>query len=261
MAKVKLNVFSINDFEAILKGLVRIIDSAAIEVGPKGLKISANAESKIRAFIKSDCIKMESDDPDDSVTLSFESIANLIKMVAFVKDIGQISEECEFECDGVFIRFAGKGSIKLKLDKYELIERFVSAPIKSELKDLFCFNMTSEVIKKILSYSTFNTNYEVKLYFYLKNGILMCDIDDKKEMAGRLSCVSIPVTDKYKGVLEKPFILDLEDAKKFNIFEQPVIKCCLTDKCLKIASDFTSTLKNKEQVTTTMMAIVRLLKD
>lgn len=257
MANVKLKVFSINDFERCLKGLVRVVESAAIEVTPSGMSISANADSKIRAFIKSDCIKMESEDKDDSVQLCFENIQNLIKMVAFIKDIGQINDCCDFEYDGLFLRFVGKGQIKLKLDKYDVVSRYVSAPIRSELKNLFSFILTSETIKKILSYSGFNVNYEVKLYFYLKNGVLMCDIDDKKEMAGRLSCVSIPVSTNFKGSLEKPFILDLEDLRRFNIFDQPSIKCCLTDKCFKISSE----LPGDNGVVNKMLSIVRLLKD
>lgn len=256
MANLKLKVFSITDFECLLRGLIKIATGTAITVNNKGIKIAANNEGKIRAFINSDSVRLESDDDNDSVELCFENLANLLKTIAFIKDIGEQQEEAEFTFDGLFIKYAGKGSIKLKLDKRERIEQYLTNPIKSELKNLFTFDLTQESIKKLLTYSQLNPNYEVKLYFYIKDNTLMCDIDDRKEMAGRLSSVSIPITKEFKGILDKPFVVDLEDLQKLNVFDQYKIKWVLTDKCLKVLTE-----NNTEKTQSSMMAIVRILKD
>lgn len=253
--KLKLKVFSINNLDVVLKGLVRIASGSALVVSNKGTKIAANCESKIRAFINTDALKLETDDDDDSVELCFENLSNLLKTIAFIKDIGEAEKEAEFTYDGLFLKYSSKGSLKLKLDKRERVEPFITTPIKSELKNLFSFPLSEGKIKKILNYSQFNPNYEVKLYFYIKDKTLMCDIDDKKEMAGRLTSVSIPITKEYSGVLDKPFVLDLNDLRKFNIFDQPEIKCVLTDKCLKVATTL------EDETKSSMVAIVRLLKD
>lgn len=252
---MKLKVFSISDFELVLKGLLRITTGTMLVVNNTGTKISANSDSKIRAFINTESLKLISDNDADEVELCFENLAMLLKAIMFIKEIGGSTDTAEFECDGVFLKYSGKGSIKLKLDKRERIEQFLTTPIKAELKNLFAFELTDASIKQILKYSQFNTNYDVKLYFYLgKDQTLMVDIDDKKEMAGRLSKVSIPVTKKYKGILDKPFILCLEDIQKFNIFDQEKIQCCLTDKCLKIATEVSGS-----EIDSNMVAIVRIL--
>lgn len=252
MANLKLKVFSISDLETVLKGLLRITSGAALTVSNTGTKIAANYESKIRAFISTASMKLESENDEDSIELCFENLANFLKAVTFIKDIGEEKDTAEFTYDGAFLKYTGQGSIKLKLDKKERVERFISSPIRSELKNLFLFNLNSIKIKKLLEYSQFNPNYEVKLYFYVKDKTIMCDIDDKKEMAGRLSSVSIPVTKEYKGTLDSPFIIDLNDLRKFNIFDQDEISCVVTDKCLKVVSEFG---ENK------MMAVVRMLKE
>lgn len=256
MTNLKLNVFSITDFECLLKGLIKIASGTAIVVNNKGIKIAANNEGKIRAFINSDSIRLDSDDDNDSVELCFENLANLLKTIAFIKDIGEQNETAEFVCDGLFLKYSEKGSIKLKLDKRERVEQYLTNPIKSELTNLFTFDLSQIKIKKILTYSQFNPNYEVKLYFYIKDKTLMCDIDDRKEMAGRLTSVSIPITKEFKGVLDKPFVVDLEDLQKLNVFDQPQIKCVLTDKCLKVLTE-----NNTDKTKSAMMAIVRILKD
>lgn len=268
MDTLKLRVFSINDFETVLKGLSRIVSSAALEVSTKGTKIAANSDSKIRAFISTEALQLISENDSDSVQLCFESIQKLLKMIMFVKDIGEEVETAEFETDEANLYYKGKGSIKLKLDKYEKVQPFVSSPIKTELTPLFQFELPDDRIKKILNYSQFNENYEVKLYFYIKDKTLMCDIDDKQESVGRLTRVSIPITNRFRGVIDSPFVIDINDLRKINIFDRPGIKVCLCAKsvngqiddrvkCIKVASDFEN---EKEGVRTNMFAVVRLLK-
>lgn len=253
---MKLKVFNLAELDKVLKGVLRIVEGCCIEATNKGLKISVSADNKIRSFITTSCAILDTKDDNAIQELCFESISKLVQSIAFIMEIDNTKDEIEFGITDKFLTYNGYGAFKLKLDKKERVLNYITPPIKAELTELFYFKLTQTRIQQILKYSNFNVNTEVKLYIYLKDGELMCDIDNRSEAVGRLSSVSIPLTKSIKGSLDSPFVLDINDLKRFNIFDQNEIKACLTDKCLKVCSSI-----EDSELNTNVLSIVRLLKD
>ena len=195
---------------------------------------------------------MLSSNNDDVLEICFEQTNKLLQAISFLKDSG-IKQTVELETDGIFLYYKGKSKFKLKLDKKERVQNFLTSPLKTELIERFSFKITQENIDFIMKYSNFNT-FEIKAYFYLKDNILYVDLDNKTE--SRISSVSIPLTEKYSGNLEEPFILALDDIKKFSVIDKENIKVNLTDRCIEVLS-----FRKTETCKTALRMIVTLRKD
>lgn len=246
----KIKVVSLDEFDNILKGIVKLVPGCCLEISDKGTEVKIGAFGKIRAFIKTTAVLTDEKEP---IELCFENVSKLIQAFSFLKDIGA-DQSFELETDDIFLSYKGKGKFKLKLDKKERVEQFMTTPLKTEFEDLFSFNLNQDQINFIMKYSTLNQNIEtIKGYFYLKDNLLYIDIDDKQE--ARLSSISIPVTDKFEGNLENPVIIDLNDIKQFSLIDKEKIKVLICKQCIRVLS-----FRKTNETKTAMQMIVRILK-
>lgn len=249
---MKLKVFNIDEFDAILRGIVKVVEGCKIDLTKKGTTINIG-NGKVRAFIKTTCIAVDESEETEETSICFEMVNKLIQAVSFIKET---SSETEFilETDGIFLSYKGHAKFKLKLDKPERVEQWTTTPLKTELTDLFSFRITQDQIDFLSKYSTFNPNFEVKAYLYLKDNTLYCDIDDKNE--ARISSVTVPITKDFEGTLANPVIMDLNDMRIFSLISKTQIKVIVTEKCVKVLS-----FRKTDNTKTALQMIVRILKN
>ena len=55
---MKLKVFNIDEFDAILRGIVKVVEGCKIDLTKKGATINIG-NGKVRAFIKTTCITVD----------------------------------------------------------------------------------------------------------------------------------------------------------------------------------------------------------
>ena len=141
---MKLKVFNIDEFDAILRGIVKVVEGCKIDLTKKGATINIG-NGKVRAFIKTTCIAVDESEEAEETSICFEMVNKLIQAVSFIKET---SSETEFilETDGIFLSYKGHAKFKLKLDKSERVEQWTTTPLKTELTDLFSFRITQALI-------------------------------------------------------------------------------------------------------------------
>jgi hypothetical protein len=253
---MKINVLSLTEFDNILKGIVKLVPGCCIEINGLGSEIKLGANGKIRAFIKTTCIKTED---NSEIEICMENISKLINAISFLKDL-HTPEQFNLDFDGIYLSYQeGQGKFKLKLDKKERVEVYTTLPLKTTFEDLFSFRLTQDDINFIMKYSNFNPNFEVNGYFYVKNNQLYIDIDNKQE--ARLSTVSIPLNTKIEGTLDEPVIVDLQDIKNFSLIDKDRIKVCIAKQCVRVLSLRKEKIEGCDtEIKTALEMIVRKLK-
>lgn len=255
---MKLKVLSVEGLKQVLTGVITLTSAACLDISEKGTKISIMTANRIRAFVTTNLLVAEA---GESVQLAFEEITKLRLALQFITETSD-AKEIELTTNGKFLEYKGLGAFKLKLDALDRVEAYVSPPIKTELQEIFSFKIKRETIKQIATYSNFNTNYEIKLYFAkAEDGWLKCDIDNRSENNGRLSVITIPITDKIKGDVEQT-VMDLNDLNTFNIWNQNEILITRMDKCISVTSNMIINPDNKEnRLGASLHLIAKIVKD
>lgn len=251
---MKIKVLSLTEFDNVLKGIVKLVPGCCMEINGLGAEIKIGANGKIRAFIKTTCIKT---DDGSETEICLENVGKLINALAFLKDLNT-PEQFNLETDGIYLSYKeGQGKFKLKLDKKERVEVYTTLPLKTKFEDVFSFRMNQDNINFIMKYSNFNPNFEVNGYFYMKEQQLYIDIDNKQE--ARLSTVSIPLNTQHEGTLDEPVIVDLQDIKNFSLIDKDKIKVCIAKQCVRVLS-YRKVQLDDAEIKTSLEMIVRKLK-
>ena len=81
---MKIKVLSLTEFDNVLKGIVKLVPGCCMEINGLGAEIKIGANGKIRAFIKTTCIKT---DDGSETEICLENVGKLINALAFLKDL------------------------------------------------------------------------------------------------------------------------------------------------------------------------------
>ena len=243
-----INVSNTDIFTAFLTSVSKFVPAAEFNIALDKTDVMAlNEEHTVRSFFTTNVCT------GDACSFSLNEISKLIKSISLTaaKDVMKL------EFDGTFLKHKGKGSFKLKTVKKDVIEKYVSKPIVTQLNTLMSFKMPKTSLRSLQQASAIVSSESAKLYLIVKDGLIFGEIDDKTNTLS--DSISIPLvenTSDVTGTLDKLTCLKLSDFLQITSFPSDDYDVKFTDRNVFVVDAKTS----QESMFLDMKMILPLLK-
>lgn len=223
----------VNNVEAMLvflRSVLQIVPDtlagAKFEIGPEVSEVKVVNESKtVRTFFTTNAVTAE-----EPTIIYFQDITKLLKSVSLIKDVEE-SNTATLKFTGQFITYENQVKFRLKTQRAETIEKYITEPIKAQLNPMYAFCTTEEKIKKVLQCTGIvnsNNTTDAKIYFVKQGDGILAEVDDKKSQM--VDSVGLPIADKVEGAVGEVVCISLEKFRHFIILPADVINVVMTDR-------------------------------
>ena len=248
-----LNISNLSLTIKFIKNIFKIAESARFSVNDKGTTVNSITQDGIgRIYFKTTTMKA---DEGEYFEFNFQDISKLAKTLNALSQVID-EEECVVKYTPQDLSFAGKMKFKLKLVKPDIIDRFYTKPIKSEIKDLWTINTSSKCVSKLLSNVDIVGDTElVKVYYTSSDDgkTALMEIDDKLNTYS--NNFSLPMGN-LDGIINQVVCSNIPACRIFTLIDSDDVKVSFTAKnVLKVISS--SEIDDDE---ISMIAYVKLLK-
>jgi hypothetical protein len=219
MIKVK----NIELFITYLTALNRIVPACEFNINGDGCVVNSIDENgNIRLFLHTDSITS-----DSIISFCISDIQKLLTSVKFIHK-NNSAGEIAIKFTGNYITYAGCINFKIKTIKREVIEKYVTNPIKSDIDDEYSVCIKSENYKDLIGLVGISSSETPKVYMYKQNNMIMGEIDDKKLDIS--DSIAIPLSDNFEGDWINSICVKVEAFRIFNLLGSNEIKISMTNK-------------------------------
>lgn len=223
---MKLLINDIEIFKVFLTSICKFVPSAEFNVNKKFTNVLAQNEGKIiRGFFYTNSFNSID---DDSVKFSFSDLSKFSKSFQLISQNINDQKELELNFDGTFLSLSNKMSFKLRTVKNDVIEKYITNPIKTDLQEKYSIKTSINKVRKVIQASNIIFNEDNKVYFSNKGGSLVAEVDNKLSQFN--DSIGIPLSKDINGNVEKVVAVRIQDFSIFSILNTENIKITFTDK-------------------------------
>jgi len=213
---MKLLIKDMRSFNIFLASISKLINSAEFTVSKESTKVCASNEI-IRGYFETNSMIMD-DGEETCAKFCIGEVNRLHKVMTMVaRDVpGEFT--CEVNFDGTFVAYEGKNaSFRLKTVKRELIEKYITQPIKAELKEGYSFVTSSKDIRSVIQASNIISGDENKVYFSKRGESIFAEVDNKSVSFN--DSIAIPISEHVVGNIPKVSAMRMDDFASFALLE------------------------------------------
>lgn len=234
---MKLLIHNLSLVNQFLSSVVNIAPDGKFILTPTECNIKVLSEGgTLRAFFTTDALTSES-----PVEFSFKDINKLYRTLTLIPDD---LTNIELEFDGTFLKFNNCNKFKLTTVKTEIIAKYVTDDLKTELIPVYSFDTTPQLIDSVIRYANVINETDTKIYFSCtENNNIMAEIDNKSNSLSSSIGYIVSCDKSLKGDINKVISVNIMNFKLFGVLPADKIKITYTDKNV-IQID--SILKNKD---------------
>lgn len=244
MARKQIEIRDFDLFCEVLRSSAKIVESAKFTVNAAGLEIYGARAKAARCEIASNAVVAS-----EPVEFSIENLQMLLKIASSVKEVhGGDYSGLKFLVDLPFVRFESKKfKTKFATCNESLIAQWVSKKVTTEMKPVFEFTSTSDLIKRLNSHAfMFSNPKDTRIYLEtrpdMESNSVFATLGNKETELnneitlkfGLVNSGSLVETDDNGCVTsERRIILDFERLNLFNAVQSDAIKFAFMDlNCL-----------------------------
>lgn len=213
---MKLRIENIKVFNTFLASVSKLINSAEFEVSKDVAKVCASNEV-LRGFFSTNAILLPEDSDEPSVKFCVGEVNRLHKVMTMVARDVVDGTVFELDFDGTFISYDGTPSFRLKTVKRELIEKYITQPVKSELRVGFSFMTSSKDIRSVVQASNIISGDNNKVYFSKRGESVFAEVDDKSVSFN--DSIAIPISPMVEGNIPRVLAIRMDDFISFALLE------------------------------------------
>lgn len=210
---MKLKIESVKGFYEFIKSINSIAPGAIFILSNRGCVVKSRNESQsIRAFFRTNVIKSVD---DELIRLPMLDLGKFLSAIRMIVETNKDCDIAELNVTKQFITYNGASNFKLKLFNEAHLTFYTTDDIKSKMEESFAFDITQDMFKYVLKYKGITGENDPKIYFYLSDGRVFAEHDDKTK--NLIDSVGIAVSDTYTGTLHNPLCVNINNAfSKFN---------------------------------------------
>jgi len=224
----KIQITNVQLCTQFLISICKIIPSCKFTITNKDCKVNAVSENNVcRAYFETDCIVANDIDDGDFIEFSFNNLINLIKSLKLINNI-EDKNECELKFNGYALSYKDDVKFKLNTCKPELVERFYTENINTELTEEFSFITSTDEVKKLLSCISIASEEEedsIKIYLEQKENsdLVIGEVND--HLNSYSNSVGIPLGNLInKTVINDIICMRVQALRTFTLIDSDVIK-------------------------------------
>lgn len=253
---MNLVITNLDLFKTFLHSITKFVPSCEFMIDTDGTDVLAVSEGRVsRGFFRTNVLKLE-EKPETPVSFAFNDVSKLQKSIAVVAASVE-GNKAVLDFDGVFLSCLGDSSFKLKVVKRDIIEKYITTPLKTELVDIYSFKTNSDTIRKVIQANNIIMNADNKIYFSVKNNKIIAEIDNKISVYS--DSIGVPISTEVTGAskLSKNTCIRFQDFAYFNVLDCENIKIAFTDKNVFIVE---SRLESGSNAWITAKLVIPILK-
>lgn len=234
--KENISVVDFNLFFEVVKSLSKFATAAKFVIDKNGLVVYSKNDFA-RCELSSNAIVAKS-----TINFSILDVSLLVKILTTIKELHTNDfSDLVFALDSPAITFKSKKfKTKLVTCNEELIEKWISKKVTTELTPVFEFTTTSDLIKRLNSHS-FIFSDPVSLRIYLKavtemeNNALYAELGNDANNLNNSVTLKIGLI-TFGSLENRNIILDFDRLNIFNMVPSNDIKVSLMDKNVLVSN-------------------------
>ena len=233
-----------NLFHDLMKSVVKIVDSAKIQISETGLAIYGAKKPFARCEFLTNALT--STEPFDFCILDLQMFTRILSTIREVHEDDYSTLKIFLQAEKLCFQ-SKKFKTKIQTQKETIIEKWLSTKIQTKLTPIFQFTTTNNLIKRIKNHQfIFTDPTMMRVYLETKtdmeNNTLYATIGNKQlvlnnEMTLKFGLVT------YGSLGDKSVILDVDRINLFDAVPSDEIKISLMDANV-LVSDVTTKGKN-----------------
>ena len=234
-------------FFELLGTIQKVAPSAKFIVSPEGVSInSLNPSGNIVAMFSSTCAFSN---PDERFEFSIVDLSKLQKLIKLVLD-SNLPSPIMINFTGNFLTFDNVVKFKLKTVKDAIIDNVVAKNTNRGVTSVVSFTTNSNDLIRIIKCFSIIDDAESKVYFYVKDGVMMAEIDNKANPTS--NSVGMPLSKNIIGDLTKCMTVATTVFKMFNILNSDNINIVYsTNNLFEITSSASRIIEEQDKNETT----------
>lgn len=222
-------------FSAFLSTVCKLVPSAKFMFSPEGCEVMCMGEESVfRCFLKTDSAKAT-----ESLCFCMSDSSKFFRAISIVHAVEQ-SKSVDLKFDGSFLSKSGDAAFRLRTVRDEVVSKWVSDPMKTELKTIYEFLTTAKLVNRLVMASNIVSSDRAKVYIFANQGKMMGELDDKLNKLN--DSVTLPITTSvaFTGNVEGITCLSFIKFKLFSLLDSDAILVKMTDKnCFLVESSAT----------------------
>lgn len=221
-------------FSAFLSTVCKLVPSAKFQFSPEGCDVMCMGEESVfRCFLKTDSAKAT-----EPLCFCLSDSSKFFRAISIVHSVEQCTA-VDLKFDGSFLSKSGEAAFRLRTVRDEVVSKWVSEPIKTELKTVYEFLTTAKLVNRLLMASNIVSSDRAKVYIFANKDKMMGELDDKLNKLN--DSVTLPISkDPVVGIVDGVTCLSFVKFKLFSLLDSDAINVKMTDKnCFLVDSSAT----------------------
>ena len=246
-------------FTEVVKSTAKVVDSAKFIVDSTGLSIYGARERMARCEITTNAIYSQ-----EKLEFSILDLGMLLKILGTIKEVHQNDfTDFKFILDKPFVRFESKKfKTKLTSCNEDVISKWVSKKVETQMKPVFQFKTTPELMKRVNSHSfLFSDPTALKIYLETKDDMeknsLFATLGNKDTNLNNEVTMKMGLVTFGAIPADRKLIIDLDRLNLFSALPGAETEISLMNLNVLVGS---STLTGKNDAIFTMTLYNTLLK-
>lgn len=230
-SSTQISINDINLLHEVIKSTAKVVDSAKITVNENGLVVYGVRDRIARCEVASNAIYSPTE-----VSFSLLNLQTLVKVLQTIKDVHDNDYTgLKFVAELSSLKFSSKKfKTKLQCCSEDVITRWISKKIETEMKPIFEFTTTSDLIKRVNSHSyIFDDAENLRVYLEVKddmeNNSIFASIGNRSNNLNNEMTLKFGIV-TFGKLEDRSLILNLERLNLFNAIASNEIKLSLMDK-------------------------------
>lgn len=221
MSEKNKKQFIVNDFGLfceVVRSATKIVDAAKFTVKPSGVEIYGAHGKIARCELTSNAISST-----EEISFSVLDLAMLLKVLTTVKEVHEDDfTDFKFILDGSFIKFESKKfKTKLNTCSEDVISKWVSKKVETQMKLVFEFKTTCDLIKRINSHQfIFTDPTALRVYLETKadmeNNVVYATLGNNENNLNNEITLKAGLVTFGKIDATRKIVVDIERLNLFN---------------------------------------------
>lgn len=241
---MKLNIIDIDTFNIFLSALVKFVGGAEFVVKKNQTSVNAFNEV-IRGFFTTSSLVIAEDEKSlEEIRFCFSDVSKLYKVLSLLSSSLDKNSPISLEFDGTFLSYNAGTSFKLKTIKKDLIEKYITQPIKSQIDVSYSFSTKTKDVRSIIQASNIVSNDENRVYFVMKGTQIFAEIDNKNLEFN--DSIGLPLAQRIEGNVSRVVSIRMQDFVSFALLDSNQIKVSfINDAFFMVESTYECQNKSK----------------
>lgn len=209
---------NIEIFTSFISSINKIVPSCEFNVGTDKTTVYGVTDNDIlRLIMETNCMKSI----DEPFSFCFQDLGKIVKVVNMVASSEKI-ESIVVKFNKSFLSYDNVASFKIKVAKKDIVQMYISEPLKHALTSVYSFNADSAVLKGINQQINVVATTESKVYLILKNDKVICEIADKTNLMA--DSIGMPLAEKVNGTFDDSVIMTMDVFRMINFMNADSIE-------------------------------------